>query len=129
MQCRTSVSADGKGRKVWAAAGVTKLVVAPGQLDDFQVNFALVNDSDTPLDPQVPSWRLLINGKAHPDSQAIFGSGPRDARWKSLPSGEHLSFAYALRDPFKKPGTYTLIWKSDLFASAPTVFRVLPEKK
>ena len=117
-----------KAGERWAAITVSEPIVFEDRLKTFNVTFALANDTDHPIDPDVSSWRLIINGKEHPDSQFIFGNGPCDARWASLPSGDYLVFGYALGDLFKTPGTYTLMWRGKDFESPQVTFRVLKQK-
>ena len=115
---------------LWTAISVMPgPLVTTGELERFQMNFAMVNDGKRPADPKVRSWRLNINGKDHPDSEFTFGNGPRDNRWNSLPAGDQLQFGYALGDWFKKPGAYKVIWRGQGFESAPVVFRVISEMK
>jgi len=111
---------------LWAAISVPEPMVISGRLKQFSVMFALANDSKSSINPKVESWRLIVNGKEHPDSQ-FFMNGPGDDRWKSLPAGDHLLFGYGIGDLFKEPGTYTIAWKGDGFESAPVVFRVLKQ--
>ncbi len=125
-----SFSAPGKLKagERWAGLTVSEPIVVAGKLATFNVTFALANDTDHPIDPDVSSWRLVIKGEEYPDSQFVFGNGPRDARWTSLPAGDHLLFGYALGDLFKTPGTYTLMWRGKDFQSPQVTFRVLNQK-
>jgi hypothetical protein len=117
-----------KAGEVWSALTVSEPIVIAGKLETFHVTFALANDTDHPIQPNVSSWKLIVNGEECPDSQMIFGNGPRDARWESLPAGDHLLFSYALGDQFKTPGTYTLMWRGKDFESPQVTFRVLKQK-
>ena len=110
---------------LWAALTVPEPVVSMDQVHDLSVNFALINDSGKPLDPEVSTWVLFINGEPCLDSALIFGNGPRDQRWQSLPAGERLDFRYRLGDYFKKAGTYTIWWHGEGFESDPLMFRVI----
>jgi hypothetical protein len=114
--------------KLWAAISVTEPLVVGDRLQQFVVFFALANDGGTAIDPKDETWRLMVNGREHPDSQFIFSNGPRD-QGKSLRPGEHILFTYAMGERFKEPGTYTIIWKGERFESAPVVFRVVAQKK
>ena len=117
-----------KAGEIWAALGVPQPIVVAGKLRTFSVTFALANDTNHAIDPQVASWRLVINGEEYPDSQFLFGNGPRDARWESLPAGDYLLFGYALGDLFKTPGTYSVMWRGKDFESPPVTFRVLKQE-
>jgi hypothetical protein len=117
-----------KAGELWAALTVSEPIVVAGKLNTLGATFALANDTDHPIDPQVASWRLIINGEEYADSQFLFGNGPQDERWKSLPAGDHLLFGYTIGDLFKKPGTYTLMWRGKDFESPQVTFRVLKQK-
>lgn len=110
---------------LWAALTVPEPMVRTDRVENLQVYFALVNESDKPLDPKVDSWTLMVNGQRYADSAFLFGNGPRDQRWKSLPAGERLEFAYKVGGLFKTPDTYSISWKGAGFESAPVVFRVM----
>lgn len=124
------LAAPGKPKvsDLWAAVSVSEPLVVEGKLKTFHAIFALSNDTDHPIDPKVASWKLIINGEEYPNSQMLFGNGPRDDRWKSLPAGDYLLFGYALSDPFKVPGTYTLVWRAKDFESSPVTFRIMKQK-
>ena len=93
------------------------------------MHFALVNDGDKTLNPEIESSELLVNGKQLKDWAFIIGQGPRDDRFAALPPGDHLLFGYALGDHFQKPGIYKLSWKGKNFQSSQIGFRVLPKKE
>ena len=76
----------------WVAVNVTEPLVRSGGLKQFQVYFAMQNDSKIAIDPKAGSWRLNVNATDHPDSQFTFANGPRDDRWESLPAGDYLLF-------------------------------------
>jgi hypothetical protein len=113
--------------KLWTAVSVPEPLITSGRT--FMLSFGMVNDGNKPVDPKVSSWRLNINGKDHPDSAFTFANGPRDARWKSLPAGDRLQFAYAMGDWFKERGIYRVVWRGEGFESSPVVFRVVSEMK
>lgn len=136
----TAVEPDERGRKpvapakpkvntIWVAIGVDRLVREAGNLKaPLRMSFVVVNDGDKATDANVESSRLIVNGKALVDWPFIVANGPRDARWKSLPPGEHLEFAYDFSEYFTAPDTYRVTWKGDGFESAEMVFRILPPK-
>ncbi len=124
-----TIPKDDKKTGLWAATSVPEPLVTSSRLKQFQVHFAMLNEGERHIDPGVSAWRLQINGKDHPDSQLTFANGPRDERWKSLPAHQYLRFAYAIGDWFKKPGTYSIVWKGDDFESPPVVFRVLAQSE
>jgi hypothetical protein len=111
-----------------AALSVDSKVVQVKELERFCVYFELANEGNMPVDPRSDTWRLSINGRVHPDCVITFANGPRDSRWESLPPGDRLNFGYVLGDCFKKPGTYTLVWRGPHFESAPLVFEVVDQE-
>jgi hypothetical protein len=113
---------------LWAALGVSHAVFGRGELGGLNVEFTLVNDGETTVDPKVGASRIVVNGVELADSGLILGNGPRDARFSALPPGEHLRFGYALGDHFKEPGVYRVSWRGEDFRSPEVVFRVLPGK-
>lgn len=118
-------------RKLWAAISVTAPVldwdVSTGR--PFMVCFALVNDGEKAVDPEVEASQLLVTGKPLKDWSFIISNGPRDARWRKLPARDYLNFAYDLGKYFEKPGTYKVLWKGKGFQSAELVVRVMPRKR
>ena len=126
LQCFLGVLDDALGRS--DADGFFLAVKQPyfdgKAAKKLQIFFSLLNDGKKALDPRLKTWVLIVNGKAIVNSQAIFGNGPKDARWKKLPSGDRLDFGYALGKYFRKPGVYRVTWKGNGFESAPLVFRV-----
>jgi hypothetical protein len=87
--------------------------------------FALVNDSDSDLNPEIDRAQLVINDHEWPDSAMMFSNGPRDIRFERLPAGDTLIFAYALDSVFKEPGVYRVAWRGPGYESAPVTIRVL----
>jgi hypothetical protein len=115
-------------RALWAALAVKHAVFDPGETRDMTIEFTLINDGDTVLDPQIGKSRIIINGKELPDSGLILGSGPRDAVFRALPPGARLQFGSALGKHFGEPGVYRVSWLGEDFRSPDVVFRVLREK-
>jgi hypothetical protein len=116
-------------KKLWASISVSHPVFVKGVASEpFMIHFALVNDGDKPVNPDLGSSQLLVNGKKLKDWQFIVSQGPRDARWQALPAGDYLAFGYALGKHFEEPGTYKVSWKSQGFESPEIVFRVMSKK-
>jgi hypothetical protein len=115
-------------KKLWASMSVSRPVFEKGAGDSFVIYFALVNDSDKTINPDLDSSRLLVNGKELKDWPFIVSQGPRDARWQALPAGDYLSFAYAMGRYFDEPATFKVAWKGKDFEAAEIVFRVMPKK-
>ena len=113
---------------LWAALSVSRPLFHAGSTKELFIHFTLVNDGSKTINPKIESSKIIINGEELKDSSFILSNGPRDSRWNALPPGDTLEFTYALEDYFKKPGTYTVSWKSDNFESPTIVFRVMPNK-
>jgi RNA polymerase sigma factor (sigma-70 family) len=127
---------------LWAAITVNKSVFREGQTYDLQILFTLVNDGKEVVDPRIGVSWLVVNGKELKASATLFGNGPRDTRFATLPAGNHLEFSRApvpfrvppakpdpLGKHFEKPGVYRVVWRGESFESSEIVFRVLPRKE
>lgn len=114
--------------KLWASVSVSRPLFHAGWTKELLVHFTLVNDGSKTIDPKVESSKIIINGDEVRDSGFIFGNGPRDKRWRALPSGDSLEFTYALESYFKQPGIYRVSWKGENFETPTIVFRVMPAK-
>jgi hypothetical protein len=123
-----SATATGKGTGLWAALGVSHAVFHANDVKELVVEFTIVNDGPRPIDPGIAGSRIVVNGKELPDSARILGNGPRDARFTSLPPGDHLRFTSRLGDQFQAPGTYHVSWRGDAFRAPLVSFRVLPAR-
>jgi hypothetical protein len=127
----SALAATQSGQSVqrpWVAIGVNKLVsrfIDENHLKEFNLQFVMFNDNKETIHLNRASWRLIINGKDHPNFQWVLANDPKGRGDESLPPGEYLNFSYALGDWFKKAGTYKVVWKGDNFKSAPIYFRVL----
>jgi hypothetical protein len=118
--------------KLWAALSVTAPVIGADDVTDpgfFSVSFALVNDGDKVINPEIGSSQFLVNGKELKDWSFIIANGPRGKDFEALPPGECLRFGYALGKHFTEPGIYKVKWKGKGFESPEVVFRVLPRKE
>jgi hypothetical protein len=116
-------------KNLWVAISVNRPVfVTKKKNDSFIIAFGIVNEGDKPVDPEINSSKLFVNGKEIKDWLFILAGGPRDDSWKAVPPQGHLSFGYALWKYFRKPGVYKVQWKGKSFQSPPIVFRVLPRQ-
>jgi hypothetical protein len=115
-------------RGLWAALAVNHAVFQPGETTGLMIEFTLINDGDTVLDPQVGKSRIIVNGEELPDSALVLSRGPRDAAFRALPPRATLRFGYALGKYFAGPGVYRVSWRGEDFRSPEIVFRVLREK-
>jgi len=116
--------------KLWAAVTVSHPIFEAGRAnasDPFTVNFGLMNEGGTIVDPGVESSQLVVNGVELKDWPFIINNGPRDENWKALKAKDCLSFRYAMGEQFQKPGVYRLSWKGKGFQTAEVVFRVSPK--
>ena len=87
------------------------------------ITFVLLNDSETPVDVQAGSWRIVINGSELNDSGMIFGNGPGPVGgYKILKPGETYEFGKSLpiAEYFFPNGRYKVSWKAAAFQS-PTI--------
>jgi hypothetical protein len=116
--------------KLWAGVSVKHLVYRPGaQQGPFIINFAVVNDSDKAIDPELESSQLLVNGKELEGWSFTMKNGPRDDRWNALPPGDYDFFSVNMTRHFKAPGLYRVAWKGKQFQATAIEFRILPEAK
>jgi hypothetical protein len=115
-------------RGLWAGLAVNHAVFPSGETSAMQLEFTLTNDGDRTLDPQIGQSRIIINGEELSDPGLLFNNGPRDSRFRALPPGATLQFAYALGSHFEKPGVYRVWWRGEQFRSPEVVFRVLTDE-
>ena len=110
---------------LWAGIAVNRPLFTPAEVATLDVSFTLVNDGTATVDPDVDgSSRLVVD-----DAETIpIAGGPRDARFRALPPGDHLRFGYAMGENFAKPGVYRVRWEGKGFRSADVTFRVLGPK-
>ena len=114
--------------KLWASVTVNRPLFHSGWTKELSLHFTLVNDGSETVDPKIGSSKIIINGVELKDSGFILGNGPRDKRWRALPSGDSLEFTYTLEEYFKTPGIYRVSWKGENFETPTIVFRVMPLK-
>jgi type II secretory pathway pseudopilin PulG len=117
-----------RGSNLWAALSVNHPLFEQGQTKDLKIEFTLVNDGDTSIDPKIADSVIVINGQELAESSVILGGGPKDGRFQLLPPGAHVQLSRALGDHCNKPGVYRVSWKGDGFQSPEIVIRVVPEK-
>lgn len=70
---------------------VTPDRVSPADLDELRVRVAVTNESDEPVDLELPSSTLLVDGKPSLNWSLAIGNGARDEREYALPAGESVS--------------------------------------
>jgi hypothetical protein len=124
-----AIAAPAPKAGLWAGLSVTSPTVGADDVQDaqfFMVSFALVNDGDNAVNPEIDSSQFLVNGKELKDWGFIVGNGPRSKEFESLPAGQALRFGKGMGRYFSKPGVYKVQWKGKSFESAVVEFRVLP---
>jgi|ERR1043166_765636 hypothetical protein len=114
--------------KLWAAISVQP-IYWEGKTDALQVQFGLVNDGGSTINPNIESSHLLINGVEPKDWSFVIGNGPRTPSDYALPPGQPLIFGYALGRYFQKPGVYTVGWRGENFKASDITLRVLPRQR
>lgn len=118
---------EGSKPKLWLALGVARPVFSVAEIATLQVSFAVVNDGDSVVDPEIGSSHLFINGVEPKDWNIVINNGLRSSDFTALPPGRLLSFGYQLGSRyFAKPGIYTVRWQVRNFRSADLIFRVMP---
>jgi hypothetical protein len=121
-----SVPGGCRGLHADITAQLTRGYSAPS----VQVAFLLLNDSDTTLNPEPESWRLVIDDKPLEDSGILFGNGPAPTGgYGSLGSGRTFQFGKALPilQYFPEQREYRLSWRGKHFQS-PTIVTRIPTK-
>ncbi|MBI5173991.1 MAG: hypothetical protein HY986_14005 [Candidatus Melainabacteria bacterium] len=121
-QSDTSPSAKSLTAKIGLSQSEPTVETVP----DLFVKFSLKNKGRVTVDPVLTQTELVIDGKPFEQSAQLFGNGPRDARFSSLPAGETIDFSYAIGYYFRKPGEHTLLWRGPGFEPVQLKFRVAP---
>jgi len=111
---------------LWAAIPTSEPVVEASNTENLQINFGIVNDGHSTINPRLGLSRLMINGVELWDWSLIVGSGPRDSSFEALPPGHAVRFGYAMGKFFQKPGVYTVRWAGANFRAPDLTFRVIP---
>jgi hypothetical protein len=111
-------------------AGIRAEIIPPyTESPSVMVTFVLLNNSDTPLDVESGSWRIVINGSELNDSGIIFGNGPVPVGGYKVPKpGETYAFGKALpiAEYFLPNGQYNVSWKGAAFQSPGITVAVTP---
>jgi hypothetical protein len=117
--------------KLWAAITVPQPIFEEGDdVEHLQINFGVVNDGQSMVNPNVESSHLFINGVEPPDWSFVIHNGIRGSSFYALPPGQALRFGYLLGPRyFQKPGVYTVRWEGENFKSPELTFRVVPRNR
>jgi len=111
-------------------AGIRAQIMPPyTETPSLLLTFVLLNDSETPLDVEAGSWRIVIDGDELKDSGWIFGNGPApESGYKVLNPGESYAFGKALpiAEYFLPNGQYKVSWKGTAFQSPTITVTITP---
>jgi hypothetical protein len=105
-------------------AGIRAQIIPPNtETPSVMLSFILLNDSETPVDVEAGSWRIVVNGSELNDSGMILGNGPMPVGgYQVLKPGETYEFGKVLpiAEYFLPDGQYKVSWKGAAFQS-PTI--------
>ncbi len=121
-QSDNSPSAKGLVAKIGLSQSDPTVETVP----EMFVKFSLKNPGKVSVNPALTQTELVIDGKPFEQSAQLFGNGPRDARFSSLPAGETIDFSYAIGYYFRKAGEHTLVWRGPGFEPVQIKFWVAP---
>jgi hypothetical protein len=111
-------------------AGIRAQIIPPyTETPSVMLTFVLLNDSETPLDVEAGSWRIVINGSELNDSGMIFGNGPGPVGgYKVLKPGGIYEFGKTLpiAEYFLPNGQYKVSWKGAAFQSPTITVTITP---
>ena len=113
-----------EARPLRATLGVNQQTFVEGETGTLQLSFILINDSGKVIDPKVPASKIIVNGKALPDSAFILGNGPRPTNFNAMQPGERVEFGAGLGRYFRQAGVYRVSWEGENFRSAEITFNV-----
>ena len=94
-----------------------KLLVVPERLSmsqrrNFQAGLEAVNRGSTPIDPELSSATLTVDGRRSEAWDRAVQHSPSDAPWRTLSPEQRLSIWWSLGDHlFDGPGRYQLVLK------------------
>jgi hypothetical protein len=126
-QGRDDAQREPKQVALWAAISVAQPIFFDRRVvEKLQINFGVVNDGSTTIDPRIGASHLSINGVEPNDWVNVINNGIRTPEFEALPPGRFLSFTYLLGTYFAQPGIYTVRWWGENFRAQPITFRVLP---
>ncbi|MGC2248784.1 MAG: hypothetical protein WA609_19430 [Terriglobales bacterium] len=111
-------------------AGIRAQMIPPyTETPSVMLTFLLLNDSETPVDVEASSWRILVNGSELNDSGMIFGNGPGPkGGYHVLKPGKTYEFGKALpiTKYFLPNGQYKVSWKGSAFQSPTITVTITP---
>jgi hypothetical protein len=111
-------------------AGIRAEIIPPfTETPSVMLTFVLLNDSETPVDVEAGSWRIVVNGSELKDSGMIFGNGPMPVGgYRVLKPGEiyELGTALPIAEYFLPNGQYKVSWKGAAFQSPTITVTITP---
>jgi len=126
-----AVSVPAHTQCVGLHAGITAqfVPIKPGftQPAHVQLVFLLINDSDTAVDVNAGSWKIVIDGVDLQDSDFIFGNGPSPTGgYTTLEPGRYYELGIALPTSkyFPEAGEHSVTWKGDGFRSSTITIKI-----
>src|SRR5207245_4017154 len=94
----------------WANVSVSQPLFSEGQTDDLWLHFAIVNDGKTPVDADLASSRIVVNGKKQFLIWAFQDLDEPGGRKPLAPGEVRTASASYNRGPLTGPGTYRIVW-------------------
>lgn len=124
-----SVRADSQCAGLHAGITAQLVQLKPGYTETAHVQlvFLLINDSDSAMDVNAGSWKIVIDGVELQDSDFIFGNGPRPiGGWTTLQAGQYyeLGTALPISKYFPGAGEHKVSWKGDGFRSSTITVKI-----
>jgi hypothetical protein len=113
---------------LWAAISIQPSILWRSETEGLMVWFSVVNDGPTPVDPEIGSAHLVINGVEidHWVWDDVVGNGPAHPYEHEIPPGQPLEIIRGFGRYFTKPGVYTVGWWGENFRAQDITIRVLP---
>jgi hypothetical protein len=111
-------------------AGIRAQIIPPyTETPSVMLSFVLLNDSETAVDVEAGSWKIIVNGSELKDSGMLLGNGPMpEGGYRVLKPGETYEFGKALSiaQYFLPNGQYRVSWKGVAFQSPTIVVTITP---
>ncbi|MGA9510323.1 MAG: hypothetical protein WBV55_17020 [Candidatus Sulfotelmatobacter sp.] len=110
-------------------AGIRAQIIPENAINtpSVMLSFFLLNDSETAVDVEASSWKIVVNGEELSNSGVLLGNGPEpEGGYRMLRPGETYEFGVALpiAQYFLANGSNKVSWKGAAFQSPTIVFTV-----
>jgi|SRR5579859_1416237 len=106
----TSGGSDVSSAPIDVALDVQPTTVSQDNLDQLTVRGVVTNHGDAPIDTQLVSSELLVNGQPSFAWGLAIGNGLRDMRETALPPGEQVAFSRVMGKSLAQgPGDYEMV--------------------